>query len=140
MPKSQLPLPPRTPLPQRETALRELLRRQIRAVVMLVVRLVACGIFLTLLKPLWSRQAWLESLFVALGALLCGVPLLRDVGRNWSWRIGLGIAYLNAEQLADAEALLAPLNKIQAQLFDPGGNGARALATLNEKSQESAKH
>ena len=126
-------------LPERATALRELLRRQVRAVVMLVVRLVACGIFLTLMKPLWSRQAWLESLFVAVGALLCGVPLLRDVGRNWSWRIGLGIAYLNVGQLADAEALLAPLNRIQAQLFDPGGKGARALATLNKKQQELQK-
>lgn len=128
-----------TKLPQREAALRELLRRQVRAVVMLVVRLVACGIFLTLMKPLWSRQAWLESLFVAVGALLCGVPLLRDVGRNWSWRIGLGIAYLNTGQLADAEALLAPLNRVQAQLFDPGGKGACALATLNEKQQELQK-
>jgi hypothetical protein len=123
-------------LPDRETALRELLRRQVRAIVGMLIRLVACALLLTFLKPLWARQAWLESPLFALAALLCGVPLLRDVGRNWSWRIALGTAYLNAERLTDAEALLAPLGGVQAQLFDPDQKGAEALAVLRKKRKD----
>lgn len=115
-------------LPDREVALRALLRRQLRALVLVVVRLVAVAILLTLLKPLWGPRPLLGNVFFALGALLCGVPLLRDVGRNWGWRIALGEAYLHANRLEDARVVLQPLRSIQGQLFDPGGRGARALA------------
>ncbi|MBB6053986.1 hypothetical protein [Armatimonas rosea] len=121
------PRPTTAPLPDREAALRTLLKRQLRAVTLLLVRLVACGILLTLLKPLWFARPWLGNLFFTLGALLCGVPLLRDAGRNWSWRIALGEAYVNAQRFDDALAVLEPLRSIQGQLFDPGGHGARLL-------------
>lgn len=123
-------------LPQRDVALRELLRRQLRAVVLLVVRIVACALLITLLKPLWQRLPLLENLLFVLGALLCGVPLLREVGKNWRWRIALGVAYRRAERLADAEALLAPLKGTQAQLFDPGGLGSQTLAEIKSLRQE----
>jgi hypothetical protein len=124
-----------TSLPEREVALRQLLRRQLRAVILLLVRLVAWGLLLTLLKPLWTSRLWLENLLFALGALLCGIPLFKDISRNWSWRIALGVAYLNANRLADAEALLSPLTGIQAQLFDPKNIGNQALVALKEKKQ-----
>lgn len=125
-------------LPLREEALRALLRRQVRAVVLLVVRLVACALLLTLLKPLWVARPWLSNLAFGLGALLCGVPLLREVARNWSWRIALGEAYAGAQRWEDVEAVLAPLRTIQGQLslqgqlFDPSGRGAKTLALAQE--------
>jgi hypothetical protein len=121
------------PLPNRESALRALLRRQLRALVLLLVRIVAVALLLTLLKPLWGPRPWLGNLGFALGALLCGIPLLRDVARNWSWRIALGEAYLAAHRFDDAHAVLLPLRSIQGQLFDPGARGARALALTREK-------
>ncbi len=123
-------------LPERGAALRELLRRQIRAVVLLVVRIAACALLLTLLKPLWGARPWLSNLLFGLGGLLCGIPLLRDVGRNWRWRIALGQAYLAAGHYEDAEVTLKPLDGIQGQLFDPEGGGLRALETVRRKKKE----
>ena len=122
-------------LPECATALRELLRRQIRALVLLLVRIVACALLLTLLKPLWDARPWLGNLLFALGALLCGVPLLREVGRNWGWRIALGQAYLDAGRETDAETVLQPLASLQGQFFDPSGQGRLALATLRKKRE-----
>jgi hypothetical protein len=126
---------PVSALPECSTALRELLRRQVRAIVLLWLRVVACALLLTLLKPLWHRQSWLDTLLFGIGALLCGVPLLREVGRNWGWRIALGQAYLTAGRDEDAERVLAPLRTIQGQLFDPTGQGRQALAKLQERHQ-----
>lgn len=137
--KTQQAPPTTKDLPDRETALRTLLRRQLRALVLVVVRILALAILLTLLKPLWGPRPLLGNFFFALGALLCGVPLLRDVGRNWGWRIALGEAYLNANRLEDARAVLQPLQSIQGQLFDPGGRGARALAAASPPPQTTRK-
>jgi hypothetical protein len=135
VPSRQRTQPALSPLPEREQALRELFRRQLRALTLLLVRIVACALLLTLLKPLWGARPWLGNSLFAIGALLCGVPLLRDVGRNWGWRIALGRAYLSAGRDTDAELVLAPLSGIIGQLFDPGGHGQAALAQLREKNQ-----
>ena len=135
MPQSKSPT--ETSLPEREVALRQLLRRQLRAVVLVLVRLVAWGLLLTLLKPLWVGRLWLENVLFGLGALFCGIALFKDISRNWGWRIALGVAYLNANRLADADALLAPLTGIQAQLFDPQNIGSQARLTVKQKKQGS---
>ncbi|WP_309709488.1 hypothetical protein [Armatimonas sp.] len=133
MPQSKSPN--ETSLPEREVALRQLLRRQLRAFIFVLVRLVAWGLLLTLIKPLWVGRLWLDNLLFGLGALLCGIPLFKDISRNWGWRIALGVTYLNANRLEDAEALLAPLTGIQALLFDPKQIGSQALTTLQQKKR-----
>ena len=122
-------------LPDCGVALRELYRRQVRAVVFLVIRIVACALLLTLIKPLWGTRPWLSNVLFGLGGLLCGVPLLRAVGYNWRWRIALGQAYVKVGRDEDASRVLKPLESLQGQLFDPGGHGRSAFQRLQKKNE-----
>jgi hypothetical protein len=119
-------------LPELSDALRELLRRQVRAVVWLVVRIIALSALsasLVISVPWLRTNRWLLD---ALSGVLVLWPLWGAVGRNWAWRIALGRAYQNAGRLADAEAVLKPLDGLQGALFDATGEGRKALAAVRE--------
>lgn len=123
-------------LPPLDEALRALLRRQVRAVVWLLVRMLLLAMltaWLVLLSP-WLRQnRWLLD---TPSGLLVLWPFVTAVGRNWLWRIALGRAYCQAGRFADAERTLRPLDGLQGRLFDAQGDGARALAEARSRLPE----
>jgi hypothetical protein len=122
-------------LPELSAALRELLRRQVRAVVWLVVRIVALSALsasLVMASPWLRTNRWLLDM---LGGVLVLWPLWGSVGRNWAWRIALGKSYLAAGRFADAMAVLRPLDGLQGMLFDATGEGRAALIAARKKDQ-----
>ncbi len=121
-------------LPELSVALRELLRRQVRAVVWLVVRIVALSALsasLVMASPWLRNNRW--TLDMASGILVLW-PLWGSIGRNWAWRIALGKSYLAAGRHADAEAVLQPLDGLQGMLFDATGEGRAALSAARKES------
>jgi hypothetical protein len=115
-------------LPDLPDAQKTLFRRQVRAVVLLLVRIVLIAMLtatLTFSIP-WLRinRAPLDML----GGVLALWPLWADVGRNWAWRIKLGQAYASAGRMPDAEVLLRPLDGLQGSLFDAAGEGRKILS------------
>lgn len=120
------------PLPDREAAMRTLFQRQIRATVMLGVRVVGLAVLTTILK---IQMPWLRpysAVLDALSGILALWPFWTSVGRNWQWRIELGKAYADAGQFVDAIAVLEALDGIQGKLFDAQGVGAAALAKARD--------
>jgi hypothetical protein len=111
-------------LPPLNNALRELFRRQVRAVVWLVVRMLLLAMVMATLHQ--SLPA-LDNLISALAGILAIGPFLFSIAQNWRWRIALGKAYLTAGQKADAIIVLKPVNGIQGMLFDPAGVGKATL-------------
>lgn len=120
-------------LPEREDALRQLFRRQVRAIVALVLRMVLLAMLSAFLLIQWPALRQSRWILDTVTGMICVGGLLKEVARNWSWRIGLGVAYLKAGRYADAELVLKPLDTVQGQLFDPGGQGASALAKAREE-------
>ncbi len=121
-------------LPELPDALRELLRRQVRAVVWLVVRIVALSALsasLVMASPWLRNNRW--TLDMASGVLVLW-PLWGSIGRNWAWRIALGKSYLVAGRHADATAVLQPLDGLQGMLFDATGAGRVALSAARKES------
>jgi hypothetical protein len=127
-------------LPEYSYALQQLLRRQVRAGVLLFVRIVACALFLTLLRPLWQATDWLANLLYSLGGLVCGVPLFRAVGANWRWRIALGKAYFKSGNLTDAERILRPVAFMPGQYFDRNQEGYQTLVLVQQQLQEAERN
>jgi len=97
-----------------------------------MVLLAMLSAFLLIQWPALRSSRWLLD---TVTGLICVGTLLKDVARNWGWRIGLGKAYVKAERYADAVLVLKPLDTVQGQLFDPGGEGAAALATARAKGE-----
>ena len=119
-------------LPELADAQKTLFRRQVRAVVLLLVRIVLLAMLtatLTFSIP-WLRtnRAPLDML----GGVLALWPLWSDIGKNWAWRIKLGRAYASAGRFPDAEALLRPLDGLQGALFDATGDGRKTLSKARE--------
>jgi hypothetical protein len=109
-----------------------LLRRQVRALVWLVVRIVllsALSASLVRFSPWLAANRWTLD---ALSGILVLWPLWSAVGRNWAWRIALGRAYLGAGRFSDAETVLAPLDGLQGALFDATGEGRAALSAARK--------
>lgn len=122
-------------LPELPDALRELWRRQIRAIVWLVVRIVAVAAIsasLVISTPWLRTNRWILD---AISGVLVLWPLWGTVGRNWAWRIALGRAYYNAGRHADAEAVLKPLSGLQGALFDATGEGQKTLDAAREATK-----
>jgi hypothetical protein len=122
-------------LPELPVALRELLRRQVRAVVWLVVRIVALSALsasLVMASPWLRANRWI--LDMGAGVLVLW-PLWGSVGRNWAWRIALGKSYLAAGRHADAEIVLKPLDGLQGILFDATGEGREALESARKNNK-----
>jgi hypothetical protein len=124
---------PSPALPELPVALRELLRRQVRAVVWLVVRIVALSALsasLVMASPWLRNNRWILDM---LAGVLVLWPLWGTIGRNWGWRIALGKSYLAAGRHADALAVLRPLDGLQGMLFDATGEGRAALSSARKK-------
>ncbi len=120
-------------LPGRDDALRELLRRQLRAVVWLAVRIVLFGMVsasVVLSSPWWREHRALLDIVAGIGTLW---PLWTAVSRNWAWRTRLGRAYLDAGRVDDALVVLQPLDGFQGSLFDATGDGRRWLSEARER-------
>lgn len=119
-------------LPERDAAMRILFRRQVRALVLLLLRIVLLAMLFTFLKiqmP-WLRPA--QPLLDAVMGVLALWPFWTAVGRNWQWRIKLGRAYLDAGRADDAVAVLSALDGVQGRLFDAEKEGAAVLARARE--------
>lgn len=119
-------------LPDRDAAMRTLFQRQVRATVMLFVRVVGLSIVTTILK---IQMPWLRpysALLDALSGVLALWPFWTAVGRNWQWRMELGKAYCDAGRFTDAVAVLEALDGVQGRLFDAQGSGAAILAKARE--------
>lgn len=116
-----------------------LFRRNVRAAVFLLVRLVAVGILLALLEATspWVRQ---NRGFVDAGASVLVVwPFYTVVGRNAAWRIALGRSYVREARWAEAEQALAVFARFYAVPFDAAGEGAYWLGvTLRALDREQA--
>ena len=122
-------------LPVVDDAQKALFQRQVRALVLLGVRVVGLAILATVLK---RQMPWLrpyESFFDAMTGILALWPFWTSVGRNWQWRIKLGGAYVDAGRRDDALAMLEALDGIQGRLFDADGKGATLLARARELPQ-----
>ena len=122
-----------TTLPELSDAQKTLFRRQVRAVAMLLVRIVLIALLtatLTLSVP-WLRTN--RAILDMGGGVLALWPLWSAVGRNWAWRIALGRAYASADRFADAESLLRPLDGLQGSLFDATGAGREALSEARRR-------
>lgn len=116
-----------TTLPDRDEALRQLFRRQVRALMALFIRILLLAMLTAFLLQQWPvlrHHCWFLD---TLSGILCVGPLLKTATRNWGWRIALGKAYLAAGRFSDAEAVLRPLEGIQGQLFDLSRDGFEAL-------------
>jgi nucleoside recognition membrane protein YjiH len=115
------------PLPEIETALTELMRRQTRAIVSLLLRIVGVGILIAVgvtQSPTLAANRWILDV---IGIALVILPFMTDWGRAMAWRIGLGKAYLGANLLPEAERTLLPLSRPYARFFDATGEGRRLL-------------
>lgn len=121
-----------TDLPDRDTAMSILARRQRNAIGLLIFRVLLLSILSGILRV---QMPWLRSVEVGMDAV-AGVlalwPFWTASGRNWQWRIALGTAYVNAGRFRDAVLVLQALDGIQGKLFDARGDGAKALATARQ--------
>lgn len=123
--------PPAAPVqaPPVEEALRALLRRDVRAVVSLLVGVVAVAILVSLLFAQSAALRQSRAVVEAAAGVLVLWPFFTAVGKNYAWRIALGRAYAHEERWADAARALAPLGRrARAQLFDATGEGTFWLA------------
>ena len=126
-------------LPDVDAALTELARRQARAAVSLILRLVGVGILIAVLVtqiPALARNRWLLD---ATGFGLILWPFFTEQGKLFAWRIALGRGYVRAKRWQDAERTLAPLAHRYGQFFDAGGAGRQALAEAQTAQQEVEK-
>ena len=114
-------------LPERDEALNQLLRRQVRALMLLFVRILLLAMLMAFFLQQWPALRNHRWLLDTISGILCVGPLLKSVTRNWGWRIELGKAYLAGGRFSDAVAVLRPLEGMQGQLFDLGGEGLAAL-------------
>lgn len=114
-------------LPERDEALKQLFRRQVQALMALLIRILLLAMLSAFLLQQWPLLRQYRWFLDTLTGILCIGPLLKSVTRNWGWRIALGKAYLAADRFGDAEALLRPLEGIQGQLFDLSGEGLETL-------------
>lgn len=116
------------PLPPVDEALAALARRELRAVILLIARLIAVAVLITLLEmqvPALRRAPFLPE---AVGGALILWPFFTARGRNAAWRIALGRSYARAKRWAEAERTLRPFARRAALGFDAAGEGAYWLA------------
>lgn len=116
-------------LPDVDTALIELTRRQIRVGVALVVRIIAVALLTTILAHQVPAMARMKPLVDALSGVLVLWPFFTAYGRLQAWRIALGRSYAKAERWADTERTLLPLDGLRGSLYDATGEGRYWLAT-----------
>ena len=114
-------------LPEADTALIELTRRQTRAIVSLLLRVVGVGILIAVLVTQVPGLARHRGFLDAGGFVLILWPFITMQGKIVSWRIALGQKYAAANRWADAERTLAPLGGRYARFFDAKGDGLRLL-------------
>jgi hypothetical protein len=115
-------------LPDVDSALMELTRRQIRVGVALVVRIVAVALVTTVLAHQIPAMARMKPLVDALSGVLVLWPFFTAYGKLQAWRIALGRSYAKAERWADAERTLLPLDGLRGSVYDATGEGRYWLA------------
>lgn len=116
------------PAPPVDEALSALFRRSVRAVVALLVRLVAVGLLTALLDTQLPALRRNRPLVDAVAGMLVLYPFFTALGRNAAWRIALGRAYVREERWAEAERTLHPFRLRTHQVFDAAGEGLYWLA------------
>jgi hypothetical protein len=133
--KAANPVKVKTNLPDLETARRELLKREARTFMWMLVRLVCIGMLSAIIRVSAPAVRPFLVVFDAVGILLILAPLFTGLGRIFAWRIALGKSYVDVRRFADAEAVLAVLSGVRGNLFDAQGQGryfrAVALCALN---------
>jgi hypothetical protein len=126
-------------LPEIETALRALRRRDIRAWVDLLVRLLLLALLRTFLVMRYPALRPWGILLDAMVFLLLLWPLFLQLARNMRWRIALGRHYVEARRWDEARRTLAPLSQERSALLDATGEGTFALAlSLENLGEEDA--
>lgn len=114
--------------PPVDEALAGLFRREVRAVVWLLVRIVAVALLATLLRARIPGLGRFGPIVDAVAAALVLWPFFTARGRVFAWRIALGRSYVREERWSDAERALRPLRRTRNQVFDATGEGAYWLA------------
>ena len=90
------------PLPPVDAALAALARRELRALVLLVARLIAVAVLIALLEtqiPALRRAPFLPG---AVGGALILWPFFTARGQSAAWRIALGRSYARAKRWPEA--------------------------------------
>jgi hypothetical protein len=127
--KQKAPSAPQPLSPPVDKALAELARRHLRAVIAMLVRVVALGILSAILAAQSPGLAKARLLMDAVAGGLALWPFFTALGRLYAWRIALGRAYVTEARFADAEQTLAPMMAgPRVRLFDATGEGAYWLA------------
>jgi hypothetical protein len=115
-------------LPDVDTALTELTRRQIRIGVSLVVRIIAVAVLTAILSREIPAIAENKGIVDALSGVLVLWPFFTAFGKLQAWRIALGRSYARAERWTDAARTLASLHGLRVSLYDATGEGRYWLA------------
>ncbi|MDX1932304.1 MAG: hypothetical protein SFU56_06840 [Capsulimonadales bacterium] len=126
-------------LPDVRAAQSELGRRYLRAVLSLLIRIVALALLEAIVFaqfPGLSPLRWLADMVAGVLALW---PFFLSVGRLYGHRIALGTRFSEAGRPAEAARLLAPVDGWRARFFDPTGEGlyrrGMALDEMGETSE-----